>query len=97
MPLLRRRDAFDHRDWLFELKLDGFVRFALRSAPASRYTVSLRSVARSPSRRSAAPSSVVTLSGAITLPTAFDRTRPRNPRTAPSARWTALPAGFGFP
>jgi bifunctional non-homologous end joining protein LigD len=24
MPLSRRRDPFDHRDWLFELKLDGF-------------------------------------------------------------------------
>jgi len=24
LPLARRRDPFDHRDWLFELKLDGF-------------------------------------------------------------------------
>ena len=24
LPLQRRRDPFDHRDWLFELKLDGF-------------------------------------------------------------------------
>src|SRR5437870_138290 len=24
LPLKRRRDPFDHRDWLFELKLDGF-------------------------------------------------------------------------
>jgi len=24
LPLDRRRDPFDHRDWLFELKLDGF-------------------------------------------------------------------------
>ena len=24
MPLRRRRDAFDHPDWIFELKYDGF-------------------------------------------------------------------------
>jgi len=24
MPLQRRREAFDHPDWLFELKYDGF-------------------------------------------------------------------------
>jgi ATP-dependent DNA ligase len=24
LPLQRRRDPFDHRDWLYELKLDGF-------------------------------------------------------------------------
>ena len=24
LPLNRRRESFDHRDWLFELKLDGF-------------------------------------------------------------------------
>ncbi len=24
MPLARRREAFDHPDWIFELKYDGF-------------------------------------------------------------------------
>jgi len=29
MPLRRRRDAFDHPDWLFELKYDGFRALAV--------------------------------------------------------------------
>jgi ATP-dependent DNA ligase len=29
MPLMRAADPFDHRDWLFELKHDGFRALAL--------------------------------------------------------------------
>jgi len=37
MPLVRRRDPFDHRDWLFELKLDGFraVAYVEQGRPGS--------------------------------------------------------------
>jgi bifunctional non-homologous end joining protein LigD len=29
MPLLRRRAQFDHKDWVFELKYDGFRSLAV--------------------------------------------------------------------
>ncbi len=36
LPLRRRRDPFDHRDWLFELKLDGFRALAYAEAGQGR-------------------------------------------------------------
>jgi bifunctional non-homologous end joining protein LigD len=36
LPLQRRRDPFDHRDWLFELKLDGFRALAYVERGACR-------------------------------------------------------------
>jgi ATP-dependent DNA ligase len=29
MPLLKRQEPFDHPEWIFELKYDGFRAFAL--------------------------------------------------------------------
>ncbi len=37
MPLLRLSEAFDHRDWLFELKHDGFRAFAIIERYRARF------------------------------------------------------------
>jgi len=37
MPLARRRDPFDHRDWLFELKLDGSRALAFVDSDGVRF------------------------------------------------------------
>jgi hypothetical protein len=51
MPLGRRRDPFDHPEWIFELKHDGFRACRWRAAPRpEEFQEQLGSILRDPAR-----------------------------------------------
>ena len=51
MPLVRRREPFDHPEWIFELKYDGFRAFSVPvNAPSSSHVTATSSAASSTSR-----------------------------------------------